>query len=174
MTCISIMRMDEETNMNGRQHLHTRLNGRMFRRIILLALIVSLLFCGCSSGFRDWMLGPGRDWKIELMNDYYLFEVNSRCKMIVQATQIVGDYAHIIEKFYVTKYQVFDSFVYLCGITTQEEFISEKEKACTQRDYYLLDTESGIVSGPFDSKEGFEDFCISAGVKIPGEWISVP
>ena len=160
--------------MIGTHHLPTKQNGRLFRVTILFALILSIL-CGCSANVHKWLTGDSRgDWKIELINDYYLFKSNSKCKTIDRADVPEGFYSTVIDKLYVTDYQVSDPYIYVCGIKTQELFISDEEKTTKQRWYYLVDTVSGEVSGPFDSKESFEDFCNQSEVQIPEEWIVVP
>lgn len=161
--------------MIGTQHLLTKRNGHLFKITILVVLIASMLLSGCSKEFLTWFFGnPTGDWELELLNNYYLIRVNSHCKRITRVTE-PRSYADIIDdNLYVTDYQVSDPYIYVCGIITQELFISDEEKLVNERWYYLVDTVSGEVSGPFDSKESFEDFCTQSEVQIPEEWIVVP
>lgn len=160
--------------MTETHNLLTKRSGRLLIVTILFVLIASMLFSGCSEELLTRFFGnPTGDWDLELLNDYYLIRVNSHCKKIARSTEYSDKYV-IRDNLYVTDYQVSDPYIYVCGIRTRESFISDEELTTNYRWYYLVDTVSGEVSGPFDSKESFEDFLTQSEIEILEEWIVVP
>ena len=144
--------------------------GRMFIRFFSVLLCLLLCLNGCSSEF--WV-GEGRgDWKVEILPEYYIFRVNSHAIYLCHKGSEDVSYSCVIDKYFVTAYQTHTSIICLEGITTADDFASDEELKSRIVCYYLVNTSNEEVNGPFDTIEGFTEYCTEKGLNIEKEgWI---
>lgn len=160
--------------MIGLRCIHTKRNGLMPRKMIALILACSVLLSGCSTAILDWLIGDdwGSDWTIDLISGYSIVKVNSHCIVLghKESPEHPG-YSNVISCYFVTAYKIQGTHIAIEGIPTQGDSISDQELASEILNYYLVDTVSGDIAGPYKTKEAFAEFCTSLNLDVNEEWI---
>lgn len=156
--------------MNGSPLTHIQQNGRMLLKMTLIAVILSVLFCGCSS---YWLVGDGRgDWTLDLKEGYAISRINSREILLIHKENPDDAGGEIvISNYFITAYQLYEPYICLEGIKTQGMAASEDELNNMVLSYYIIDTTSAEVIGPFESQNGFIEHWSSLGINLEEEWI---
>ena len=138
-------------------------------RKCLCVLLCIILLTGCSS---DWLVGDGRgDWKIDLCAGYIICKINSNQIIIGYEKQpeLAGG-TIVIPNFFVTAYQIQGSYICIQGIRTQGSCITDEERLNGKLSYYLIDTVSGEVNGPYPSYIDFFEYCRTISLELAQEW----
>jgi hypothetical protein len=117
------------------------------RIVIVLCIILFVCTIGCNKLFYR---GRG-DWEINLVNGYRIDHFNASeiklCKKQNKYLEVV------IKNYYVTAYSMKEEYVFLEGIQTAGEYITDQEKEARILSYYALDTTDDCVIGPFDTAD---------------------
>ena len=156
------------------QHTRIQQNGLMFVKIFLVLLITVSMLSGCSD---YWFVGDGRgDWIIDIYAGYAIDKVNSDSIYLVhrKKNENVGVTVNeiVIEKYFVTGYQVHPPYIFVEGIHTQSiGGISDDEWERRELNYYLIDTATDEISGPFLSEDDLSAFCNSLEMLFVSQWI---
>lgn len=141
------------------------------KRILTVLCVLSLLvlLAGCFG------LGGSGDWDYPLPNDYVISRMNA---VDIQLVKMRTEYSgHSIIPRFITEFAYNDRYVGLERLPLDDGFRSVEElnrllKTRTAEDceYYLVDTETDTVLGPFDAA-GFAAACEESGAGDLGEWI---
>ena len=136
----------------------------------IIILMVSLLLCSCS---LDWWLGDGRgDWTVDLFEGYAVSKINSREIILVHKDDPDATGGSIIlPNFFVTAYQLHNPYVCIEGFFMQGRSASDEKLKAMELNYYLLDTDSGELVGPFDSYDRFKEHTDYLSIKMSEEWV---
>ncbi len=125
-------------------------NGIKLNNLLLCICLLSIAFCqiGC-----EWLSVEGfrGDWYLDICNDYRLNRVNSKSIKIEKKDSNKSGKRSGIKNFFVTKYCVVDDVICVEGIQTKEWTISQDELKENKLSYYLIETSSDSISGPFES-----------------------
>ena len=161
--------------MIGTHHTHIRQNGPMCRNVVAMMLAFSLCLSGCSTDFYDWLVGDGRgDWTQNLISGYCLVKVNSRCIEIGYKDHPDDtNSSDVIPCYFITAYQIKEPYIALEGIPTQKFSITDEELETRELNYYLIDTTTGIVNGPYETMDAMIEYCSSLAVDISSAWVKV-
>lgn len=161
--------------MSGLQHLPKLQNGKFLISLTFLLVICGFLV-GCANLVAPLIPGPGRaDWDIQLSDEYYIIRANSNSKNICKATETDGLYENVLSCFYITKYYVYESYIFLEGIPTAEIIASDYEKESDERCYYVLDVIEEQLWGPYDTENALlESDIIKEGEMLAVEWEILP
>lgn len=117
------------------------------RIIIVLCIILFVCTIGCNKLFYR---GRG-DWEINLVNGYRIDHFNaSEIKLCKKQNKY---FEVVIKNYYVTAYSMKEEYVFLEGIQTAGEYITDQEKETRILSYYALDTTDDSVIGPFDTAD---------------------
>ncbi len=117
------------------------------RIVIVLCIILFVCTIGCNKLFYR---GRG-DWEINLVNGYRIDHFNaSEIKLCKKQNKY---FEVVIENYYVTAYSMKEEYVFLEGIQTAGEYITDQEKETRILSYYALDTTDDSVIGPFDTAD---------------------
>ncbi len=147
-----------------------RQNGKAFCRVLVTVLILLSVMCGCSA---DWLFGDGRgDWTVELCGGYTLTKVNGY--EIVFGHKMDSPAAGssiLLPNCFISAYQVQEPYIFLEGIPTKSWAASEEELQSKTRNYYLVNTDNGEISGPYESFDALSNDCGSLAIEIPEEWV---
>lgn len=129
--------------------------------------MMCIALCGCAEHIASFIPGAGRaDWELQITDQYYIIRANSRSKKISKSTDVNGVYVDVLSHFYVTRYCVNESYIFLEGIPTADVFASEEELMSDTRQYYLVDTGSGEVFGAYDSETELNEFHIETSEEL--------
>lgn len=164
--------------MIGMLLTHIRRIGKMYlKSLLLLSLVIAMLFStGCS--LFSFMLDPGEgrgDYTIELINGYCINKINNHEKVLSsRKNSISATGSRVLHRFYITSYQICKHYICLEGIPTKESTISDKELEKEMRNYYLVSTTSGAITGPFESMDDFLDHCNNIRLELGAVWTEVP
>ncbi len=111
------------------------------KKAALLCLALAFLLAGC--------IGPGAsDWRYELPNDYEIWRINSRSIRCIRAEGNQG--SHVLDG-YVSAFCYDERNVGLQCVSVSEDLQEEIDTSAP--DYYLLDTQTGELSGPWSLAE---------------------
>lgn len=159
--------------MLGLQHTYTRPNGQIVAKMIIVILMVAICLTGCSDAFMDWLVGDGRgDWKIELINDFYIFQTNTYSISLTIYNPEVGNYSYALdEKCYITSYQLQDPYIYVMGIPYEGDAITESEWQNTPTVFYCVNSLTREAVGPFDTEVALQEYCSATGLHISDKWL---
>ena len=150
--------------LNGTRITHIQRSGAILTKIGI-TLVCLLFLVSCSAGRGDYY--------IELQAGYAIDHVNSRKIDITHKEDGEVGRSVVIENYYITSYCLTDIYIALEGIPTAGWAASEDELESEQRNYYLIDTLSGDLSGPFESKTDFTKFCNTLNFAIFEEWVVI-
>ncbi len=155
--------------LNGLPHTLIQLNGRMLLKVTIVALVLILFLSACAA---DWWVGDGRgDWTMDLYEGYGISKINSNEILLIHKENPNDSGGSIIiPNYFVIAYQLHEPYIYLEGIHTQEMSASKDELNNMKISYYLVDTTSGEVIGPFESYNDFVECCSSIELEIDDEW----
>lgn len=161
--------------MSGKLPTHTQRNGQMLIKVVIVLIAIAFSLCSCSV---DWWIGDGRgDWERELFNGYSIVKVNSRnihlCKVQILKDGITKNFHEIIPGFFVQNYQLHEPYICLKGVYKQAEVTSgtQEELNSLVPVYYLVDTNTGEVMGPFNNYDEFVGICNLLSIEILSTWI---
>lgn len=151
---------------------HIRQNGRKLTRAVIVILAFIFAFSGC---IRNGFEGEGRgDWYLDLCNGYRIDRVNSgQIVVIYNIDQVNSGGSIVLKNFFVTAYQIHEPYICVEGIQTQNPIISEDELNCRTLSYYMIDSDSGNILGPFDTDKAFGDFDTFSNANITAGWIKI-
>lgn len=155
--------------MTGRRPMYTKQAGRMSWKCNSLIIVICLLlvFSGCSAS--QWIGEFGSDWSNDLIAGYTIVRVKSH-QIVIAYNNDNGIREFVISNYYITGYQIYEDSICLEGIPTQQRFASEKELETRILCYYLIDTNTKKVAGPFDSMDSFSSHCESVGIDLSNQW----
>ena len=158
--------------LNGLLHIRTRQNGWILCKVTLAVLVLTLFTSGCSA---DWWVGDGRgDWTLDLNEGYAISKINSNEILLVhKANPNDSGGSIVLPNYFVTAYQLHESYICLEGVRTREISISEDELYDMALSYYLVDTTNDEVLGPFESRDDFVKRCSSLGLEMEDEWMEI-
>ena len=138
----------------------------MFRRsiIILLLLCIAVSFSSCRP-----------DWVYELPNDYCIFHnstvYNSLGKITDRYKGCIG--AQTVVETYIHEFSYNEQYVAVKQFDPEKlDFENFNSNDFSNPTYYLVDTISGNIYGPYKSQEEFDFACKELKVVGLGEWIS--
>ena len=160
--------------LTGMLNIHTKQSGIKYLSAVVSILVCVLCLAGCASNWSEWLVGDGRgDWTLELFAGYNISKINSR-EILVGHKENPEDVGNsiVIFNYYVTAYQTYEPYIYLEGIQTQNISISNEELELRELSYYLIDSTSGDIKGPFDSIEDFINFGVSLGLDMDKKWVN--
>ena len=142
----------------------------MTKKAFLCGIILcTMILNGCA----QWFLGDGRgDIKIPLKDEYYIFEVNSTCIDFCKKSP-EGSYHRVIDRYFVTMFYVSDFYICLGGIHTESWSISEQERKHGSTAYYLYNTDTGDLDGPYWDLNVFESCCNTKDFSVENNWLFV-
>ena len=138
------------------------------KRTAICFLLVFLLLLPLSSCIR---IGGAGDWTFDLPGEYTVVRVNNLCiKVIQDRATVVGEY---IEAFCFGETYVGVKRIPFDFESGRHEDIDHVPTAYpdTEREYYLLDTASGTLYGPYTAEE-FTAECEKMAVTDLCDWIS--
>ena len=159
--------------MNGPQRSHKQLNGKRFLKLVVFTFTACTVCWLCVLLVASVLPKPGlSDWELSICDEYYLVRANKNSKKICKATDTDGLFEDVLSNYYVTRYFVLDSFIYLEGLSTEEIIVSKEELACDNRQYYMLDVRDGNLCGPYDTED--ELLIPNTANEIGTMWIIVP
>lgn len=148
-------------------------------KIAAIAVVLSLFLTGC---LPDGWAGEGSSdgWYFDLCGRYALGKSNRySISLIHYDDPHINDSGEsfiirsiVLDHFFVTAYQVQEPYIFLEGIRTAELMISDEELDNRKLSYYLVNSETDEISGPFASDTAFEVFCTLQALEL-GEWIQV-
>ena len=157
--------------MSGQQHSHKPRSGKQILSLIILILVACSIFWGCTDQVASVLPGPGRaDWEVQLSDQYYIIKANSSSKKLCKTTDTPGLYENVLSYFYVTKYCVFEPFICVEGIPTEEIFASEEERTSDKRQYYLLNVQEGTLYGPHDTENTLIESALTNDIELTLVW----
>ena len=157
------------------QHIRKKLVGKLFLSILLIGL---LLLCGCSLDESD-------DLYYALPNGYFVSRINSKQIAISwdknwesNPDSMCGVTA--IKKYFVKGFCYNERYIGLYGTHTQLDYATDDEIKAGTIHYYLIDTKSRVVYGPFSEPSDYtkvleenecEDICEWFETKeYPTQW----
>ncbi|MBR5219016.1 MAG: hypothetical protein IKV89_04725, partial [Clostridia bacterium] len=126
------------------------------KRIVVLFSVVLLLFSLCACG---------SDWSFELINGYSIERINSHSIILKKDGQ------YVITNFFVTSFQIHEPFVCIKGIKTLNRSATEEEIRARVTVCYLINTETGELTGPYENEEDFRAYCKEVGVTMDELWM---
>lgn len=135
--------------MRGMLHIPILRNGNLLSKGTAIVIILSVILCGCAGGQGDWSK--------DLYNGYSITRFNSDTIMLINDDQPVTPYA--IMCFYITEYQLHEPYIFLKGIQTKHQAITEEERDNNSITYYIVHTETDEIIGPIDSFDAFIKQC---------------
>ena len=138
------------------------------KRTAICFLLVFLLLLPLSSCIR---IGGAGDWTFDLPGEYTVMRFNNLCiKVIQDGSTVVGEY---IEAFCFGETYVGVKRIPFDFESGRHEDIDHVPTAYpdTEREYYLLDTASGTVYGPYTAEE-FTARCEELTVTDLCDWSS--
>ena len=138
------------------------------KRTAAILLTALLLLLSLSSCIR---IGGAGDWTFDLPGGYTVMRFNNLCiKVIKDRATVVGEY---IEAFCFGETYVGVKRIPFDFESGRHEDIDHVPTAYpdTEREYYLLDTASGSLYGPYTAEE-FTDRCEELTVTDLCDWIS--
>ena len=138
------------------------------KRTAICFLLVFLLLLPLSSCIR---IGGAGDWTFDLPGEYTVMRFNNLCiKVIKDGATVVGEY---IEAFCFGETYVGVKRIPFDFESGRHEDIDHVPTVYpdTEREYYLLDTASGSLYGPYTSEE-FTARCEELTVTDLCDWIS--
>ena len=135
----------------------------------LCVLLCIILLTGCSS---DWLVGDGRgDWTLELCAGYAVSRINAHEILVGHKNKPdAPGYEIVIPNYFVTAYQIQKPYICFQGIPTQGSCITDEERLNGKLSYYLIDTVSGEVNGPYPSYIDFLEYCRTIPLELTQEW----
>lgn len=141
----------------------TSVDRKRIWQILWKTCVVMLLFTltGCDPG-------EGRgDWSMDLYSGYDITKVNSR------GIVIGNNSGYVIQQYFVTGFQAKEPYVCLRGIPIKDTWISDEELKENKKVYYLLNTDTDVVAGPFATFEELRVHCETVSVIVKDQWIDI-
>ncbi len=119
-------------------------------------------------------IGGAGDWTYDLPGGYAVMRVNKLCiELSKDGTTVIGEYteAFCFGKTHVGLKRI--PFDYVAYVAQRHEDIDHVPTAYpdAEREYYLIDTESGTPYGPYTA-EGFTAECENLSVSDLCDWIA--
>ncbi len=147
-----------------------QLNGRMLLKVIIVAVVLTLFLSACSA---DWWVGDGRgDWTLDIHKGYAISKINSNEILLVfKKNPNDSGGSIVLPNYFVVAYQLQEPYICLEGIRTQRMSASEEELNNMALSYYIVDTNSDDIIGPFEFYEDFVKHCDSLKLEMKDEWI---
>ena len=145
-------------------------NGSAPIKAIVFIVILTLLLNGCSVG--DQLVGDGRgDWTLSLRNGYAISKINSKEILLIhKKNDSDSNGSIVIPRYFITAYQLQEMFICLKGILTQGMIATEEELENMQLSYFLVNTATGEILGPYESEDEFRELCQLFSIKISDRW----
>ncbi len=124
---------------------------KKYRLLLLLVLLCGIIGCRLSGErLRRWFSLDGfrGDYYIDLIGDYRIDRVNGS-RIVLEKKDVGSGSTTVIKNCFVTKYCLVDPYICVEGISTADAFITDEEKENCVVAYYVVDTESDSIEGPF-------------------------
>ena len=150
------------------QPITTRHNGTRRIKLLILLIIIGAIMVGCS-GFLDPGEGRG-DWSMALYSGYEITKINSKGIKVTRDDPVDG---YLLYNYFVTGFQAKEPYVCFRGIPTYDTWISDEELAQNKTVYYLLNTDTDELSGPFATFEELYAHCETVSVFVKDQWIDI-
>lgn len=135
--------------------------------VVLLSYLFSFLM------FKD--MGRG-DWYMDIVNGYRLDRINRHQITLVLEQPDTASNSIVVDNFFVSYIGFNERYIGLIGIPTESRSASDEEIEHAQNkeyaNYYLIDTQSSKVMGPFESESEYLKQCDSCKTGTMGEWFS--
>ena len=137
--------------------------------LLLLSFVLIFVLTGCS---LHWLVGDGRgDWTQELINGYAILKINSNKIMIGHKDSLDSPgWSDVIPNYYITAYQQKTPFIFLTGIQTKHSIASAEELNSNPSIFYLVNSETEIIAGPFSSLDDLKTYCSDFNLVVPDTW----
>ena len=145
----------------------------------LVVFIVLLCICSCfflsscsvdpSQLFGNW--NPQGDWSYDLIGDYSIWRINSRDITLGKYT---SDFScSTVVDSYITCFAYNDRFIAVRRLDVPKEYFQEDifEMDFEQANWFIVDTQTDEVYGPYFSDEEFQKQCEELPVGELGDWI---
>lgn len=147
------------------QPILTRHNGIRLIKFFVLLIFSVMIFGGCS---EFWDPGEGRgDWSVQLYSGYKITKVNSK------GVRIYGNDSFAVKNYFVNGVQAKEPYVCFRGIPTVDRWISDDELTKNETVYYLLNTDTDALAGPFETFEELRVHCETVSVIVKDQWIDI-
>lgn len=124
---------------------------KKYRLLLLLVLLCGIIGCRLpGERLRRWFSLDGfrGDYYIDLLGDYRIDRVNGSCIVLEKKDARPGSMT-VIKNYFATKYCLVDPYICVEGVPTADAFITDAEKENRVVAYYVVDTESDSIEGPF-------------------------
>lgn len=157
--------------MSGMLSIHTKQNGTLFLKMISIVLALVVFLCGCTHECVEWFFGDGRgDWELELINRYSIVKINS-CDVILGKKHDDDSGWSIVLGYYVTSYQIYQEYIYTEGIVKRGSSITDEELENPIIYYYIVNTLTDEIFGPFETYSDFLEQCDLLSIKDNDTWL---
>lgn len=150
------------------QHLHILPLGKM---LVSFVLICALLCCfGCTES---------TDLYFSLPNGYAVSRLNGSQIVLIYNDNWenelgqVWDGIIVLPNYYVKGFCYHGSFIGVFGTQTETPSATMQERESGAIQYYLLDSQSSEMWGPFASKAEYDKVCTSMNIPIVDDWYEV-
>lgn len=131
------------------------------KRICLLLVIIFVITgCGLS------------DWSYELVGGYAITHCNSQDIRLSKHTDMDGFYSIVIPNFRVEEFRFNDRYIGLRTIRYNGMRTEEQKIGIGIQAYFLVDTFSDQICGPFVNRAAFEAQCLEWDTGDMGIWRS--
>ena len=151
---------------------HTKQNGTLFLKMISIVLALVVFLCGCTHECVEWFLGDGRgDWGLELINGYWILKINSRNVLLSKEHDNTTGWSTKINGYYVTSYQLNDKYIFTEGFKNEGNSITDEELENPIIYYYIVNTLTDEIFGPFETYRDFLEQCDLLSIKDNDTWL---
>ena len=157
--------------MTGMQSIHITRSGKKFLKVFSVILALSFVLSACS--YED-LLGAGRgDFTLDLCGGYGIAKINSKSIIFIKRNEKNPDILSdaLEENFFVLGYQMEKPYIFLQGILPRNGLITDAELEARQLSYYVVNSATDEIAGPFRSYDSFAEHCASLSINISDEWI---
>lgn len=149
--------------MIGMRHILSIDVGKKLKKLFVLVLITVVLLCGCAMGRGDRY--------IDLIEGYGIDVVSSKEILVVyKSPEMVGNEI-VIREYYVSAYQIRETTIFLKGIAISGDSISDDDLENCSYTYYLIDSVSHSIIGPFEASTELEAYCLSHEISYTADWV---
>ena len=144
-----------------------------FKPFIVILLVITICSACLSSCYPKGLLDYGRgDWTLILINGYQINRINGYTIVLDYKENLDDISSHtVLENYYVKSYQIYYEYIFLEGISTKEDRISDSELENNDLTYYVVNSLNHDISGPFKSLNELKIMCNNNSLKLQEEWI---
>ena len=147
-------------------------SARFLKPSIAILLVITIIsaFSGC---YPKWLLEYGRgDWTLPLINGYQINRINGH-RIVLDYKENLDDISShtILNYYFVKSYQIYDEYIFLEGISTKEDRISDSELENNDLTYYVVNTLNHDIAGPYETLDELEKMCSENALKLEEKWL---